>query len=207
MKLFVADDDADSRKLLAELLTKWGHEVTSAADGQQAWEILASPDAPLLVILDWVMPGIDGVTLCRQLREKDTRNPFYIILLTSKNQPQDTVTALEAGANDYIMKPYDFDELRARVQVGCRVLDLQRQLRNQERLRGVLQMAGAVCHDMNQPLEKVLVSAQFLLANLPREHPCYGTALSIQNEAKCLGEVTRRIMNITKAPGQRKPDR
>jgi sigma-B regulation protein RsbU (phosphoserine phosphatase) len=207
MKLFVADDDADSRNLLAELLTKWGHEVTSAADGREAWEILAGPDAPHLVILDWVMPGIDGVTLCRQLREKDARNPFYIILLTSKNQPQDTVSALEAGANDFITKPYDFDELRARVDVGCRVLDLQRQLRNQERLRGVLQMAGAVCHDMNQPLERVAASVQFLLDNLPREHPCYEAALRIQMDARSLGDVTRRIMNITKAPRPRKPER
>jgi phosphoserine phosphatase RsbU/P len=198
MKIFVADDDADSRKLLTELLAKWGHDVASAADGQQAWEKLAGPDAPHLVILDWVMPGIDGVTLCRRLREKDSRNPFYIILLTSKNKPQDTVAALEAGANDYIMKPYDFDELRARVQVGCRVLDLQRQLRNQERLRGVLQMAGAVCHDMKQPLQTVLASAQFLLANLPPEHPCFETAIRIQNEVKRLGDVTRRITNITK---------
>jgi phosphoserine phosphatase RsbU/P len=199
MKVLIADDDADSRKLLAELLLRWGHEVTSVADGQEAWDILAGQNAPRLIILDWIMPRIDGVELCRRLRKKDSRNPPYIILLTSKSKPQDTVTALEAGANDYIMKPYDFDEFRARVQVGCRVLDLQTQLRNHERLRGVLLMAGTVCHEMNQPLQTVLASAEFLLANLPPEDPRHTAAVTIRDGVKRLGDVTHRIMNITEA--------
>lgn len=130
MKILVADDNADSRNLLTELLVQWGHEVLSAEDGEAAWKILAGKNAPELVILDWIMPRIDGVELCRRLQERNSGDAPYIILLTSKIHPQDAVMALEAGANDYLRKPCDFDELRARVQVGCRVLDLQTRLRN-----------------------------------------------------------------------------
>ena len=197
MKTLVADDNADNRNLLTELLLQWGYEVSSVEDGEAAWEILADKNAPNLIILDWIMPGIDGVELCRRLRKRDSGNASYIILLTSKINPQDAVMALEAGANDYLRKPCDFDELRARIQVGCRVLDLQTRLRNQERLQGALQMAGAVCHEMNQPLQIVLASAEFLSASLPLHDPNYEVAVTIQNNVERLGDVTRRIMNIT----------
>jgi DNA-binding response OmpR family regulator len=197
MKTLVADDNADSRSLLTELLLQWGHEVTGAEDGEKAWGVLTAEDAPQLAILDWIMPRIDGVELCRRLRQKDTPNPPYILLLTSKINPQDAVTALEAGANDYLRKPCDLDELRARVQVGCRVLDLQTRLRNQERLQGVLQMAGAVCHEMNQPLQIVLSCAELISTNLSPQDPNYEIAVTIQNSVKRLGAVTRRIMSIT----------
>ena len=199
MKTFVADDNSDSRQLLADLLQQWGHEVASAEDGQQAWNMLANHDAPRLLILDWVMPRINGVDLCRRLRTQTLQNPPYIILLTSKVQPHDAVTALEAGANDYITKPCNFDELHARIQVGCRMLELQAQLRDQERIRGALQMAGTVCHEMNQPLQVILTSTETLLEGLPPEDPQYEVAVSIQNAVLRLGEITRRIMNITRA--------
>jgi len=197
VKILIADDNADSRTLLTELLSQWRHEVTSAADGHEALERLAGKDAPHLLILDWMMPRIDGVELCRRLRNRDSGNPHYIILLTSRVGSEDAVTALEAGANDYMRKPCDFDELRARVQVGCRFLDLQTQLRNQERLQGVLQMAGAACHEMNQPLQIILTCSESLTANLSPQDPNYEVAVAIQDGVKRLGDVTSRMMNIT----------
>jgi CheY-like chemotaxis protein len=197
VKMLVADDDHDSRTLLAELLFGWGHQVASVADGQEAWKTLTGQNAPQLVILDWIMPGIDGLELCRRLRKTNLRNPPYIILLTSKTEPRDTVAALEAGANDYVRKPYDCDELRARIQVGCRMLYLQGQLRNQERLEGILQMACTVCHELNQPLQIVLSSAESLLANLPPHDSHYEALIMIRDGVQRLGDVTRRIMSAT----------
>jgi DNA-binding response OmpR family regulator len=202
MKMLVADDNADSRNLLSELMLQWGHEVTSAADGREAWDKLAAKDAPRLILLDWVMPRIDGVELCRRLRKIESKNPPFIILLTSKIRSQDMVLALEAGANDYMTKPFNYDELRARVQVGCRFLDLQSRLRDQERLQGVVQMAGAVCHEMNQPLQIILTSTEFLLMDLSPQDPNYEIVVTIQNGVRRLSDVTHRIMCITEVHTQ-----
>src|ERR1041384_7458102 len=138
MKIFIADDDLTNRSLLGGLLHKWGFEVLSAVDGQQAWAHLSQAEAPRLAILDWMMPGMDGVQLCRALRAQEGQYPYYLILLTAKSHSQDIVQALEAGADDYVTKPFDLEEMRARIRVGQRVLDLQAKLREHERLRGVL---------------------------------------------------------------------
>ena len=197
MKILVADDNADSRCLLTDLLLQWGHGVISAEDGKTAWEILQRENSPQLVIFDWVMPRLDGIELCRRLRQKDSPTPHYIILLPSRNEPIDVVTALEAGANDYVTKGFNIDELRARVQVGCRVIDLQARLQEQQRHQAVLQMAGGICHEMNQPLQIILLYTEMLLANVTTQDPNYENALMIQDGVKRLGDITRHIMNIT----------
>ena len=124
MKILIADDDLISRKMLAGILTDWGHGVAVASDGTEAWRLLQE-SVPELAILDWMMPGPDGAELCRRVRKMQTPMPVYIILLTSRNAKADIVTGLEAGANDYVTKPFDQDELRARVQVGRLVTELQ----------------------------------------------------------------------------------
>jgi len=129
MKILIAEDDATSRLILERVLTKWGYDVVSAKDGDEAWALLNQGDAPTLLLLDWVMPGRDGVEICKELREGDLRSfPFYIILLTGKDRKQDIVKGLNAGANDYVTKPFDNDELHARIGVGRRVVELQQQL-------------------------------------------------------------------------------
>jgi phosphoserine phosphatase RsbU/P len=197
MRTLIADDNADNRTLLMDLLPKWGHEVVSATDGQEAWRVLADKNAPQLAILDWVMPGINGVELCRRLRERERQNHPYIILLTSRCEAQDIVRALEAGADDYVTKPFNIDELRARIQAGCRILDLQAQLRDHERLQGVLQMAGAVCHEMNQPLQIVMASSELLMPKLSPDDPNYKVLVMLKEGVERLGQVTRRVMRIT----------
>ena len=104
MKILIADDDLISRKMLAGVLTAWGHAVAVAADGLEAWRLLQE-GGPELAILDWMMPGLDGAELCRRLRKMQTPTPVYIILLTSRNAKADIVTGLEAGANDYVVRP------------------------------------------------------------------------------------------------------
>lgn len=128
MKILIAEDDPVSRRILEATLTRWGYELEVATDGEQAWAALRTADAPRLAILDWMMPGIDGVEICRRLREAEGDRPAYLILLTAKGEKDDIVTGLEAGANDYVTKPFDREELRARVHVGERVVSLQNSL-------------------------------------------------------------------------------
>jgi diguanylate cyclase (GGDEF)-like protein len=127
-RILIAEDDLISRRLLESVLRKTGYDVQVAPDGESAWKILLSDDAPKLVILDWMMPGMDGLQICREIRRRNERLYTYILLLTAKNNPHDLVEGLEAGADDYLVKPFDVHELRARLNVGRRILNLQNQL-------------------------------------------------------------------------------
>ena len=128
MKTLIADDDPISRRLLQSALEKWGYTVSIAAEGQAAWTALQAPNAPQLLVLDWLMPGLDGIEICKRARLTQHLRSAYIILLTSRNDTADIIQGLESGADDYITKPFDAGELRARVQVGHRVVELQREL-------------------------------------------------------------------------------
>ncbi len=125
MKILIAEDDLTSRRILEAILAKWNYEVIATSDGLEAWQALQIENAPPIAIIDWMMPGMDGVEFCRQIRQTQTLTPTYIILLTSKAQQEDVVAGLEAGANDYIRKPFEREELRARIRVGERVVELQ----------------------------------------------------------------------------------
>jgi len=128
MRILIAEDELISRKILAGLLGKFGHKVITASDGNQAWQLMQGPDAPKLAILDWIMPGMDGVEVCRRIRMDADPNPPFIILLTARADEQSIVEGLDAGANDYLTKPYKTEELRARISVGERMLQLQSDL-------------------------------------------------------------------------------
>ena len=198
MRVLIAEDDFTSRSILTAILAKWGYEVVSAADGDEAWAALQKPDAPRIALLDWMMPGMTGPELCRRVRGRKSAEPLYIILLTSKGERQDIVEGLDAGADDYIAKPYDNGELRARINVGRRILDLQAELRSQGKLQGVLEMAGAVCHELNQPLQVVSGHSELLLMGLEESDPKYDALKIIKEGIDRMGALTRKIMNITK---------
>jgi two-component system cell cycle response regulator len=127
-RVLIADDDAMFRRILQTWLESWGYRVVIAEDGEQAWSILQQEHAPELLILDWVMPGIDGTELCRRIRERQGSPYQYILLATGKDDKQDVVRGLEAGADDYLTKPFDRNELRARLRVGRRILTLQKDM-------------------------------------------------------------------------------
>ncbi len=128
MRILVADDDNISRKILEAVLAKSGYEVISKKDGQEAFEALKGADSPRIAILDWFMPEMLGIEVCRKVREIESRTPPYIILLTSKDGKQDIVTGLDAGADDYMTKPFEREELKARIKVGERVVKMQQAL-------------------------------------------------------------------------------
>lgn len=128
MKIIIAEDDALSRRLLETHLVRWGHEVHAFDDGVQALEAIRDSKVPALAILDWMMPGLDGPEICRRIRLDASIAQPYLVLLTSKEGAQSTVEGLKAGADDYVTKPFDAMVLRARVDVGVRVLELQNKL-------------------------------------------------------------------------------
>lgn len=125
MRILIADDNHFYRRALEVTLREWGYEVLAVTDGQTAWDVLQSDQAPKLAILDWMMPGLDGLEVCRRLRAACRHEPTYVIVLTSKDGKEHAIAALDAGADDYVRKPFDRDELRARLRVGRRIVGLQ----------------------------------------------------------------------------------
>jgi len=128
VKVLIADDSIVSRHLLEATLRKWGYDVTVACDGAEALQILEREDAPALVILDWMMPGISGLEVCRRIRARGSEPYIYILLLTSKSQKEDLIEGMDAGADDYITKPFDQNELQVRLRAGNRLVRLQAEL-------------------------------------------------------------------------------
>ncbi len=147
MDILIAEDDPISRRTLELTLRKWGHQVIVTTDGSSAYEVLERADTPQLAILDWMMPRMDGLSVCRRLREDPTKRSIYVILLTARIDKKDIVAGLESGADDYITKPFDRDELQARVNVGLRMTALQQSLAErvrelEEALKRVKQLQG-----------------------------------------------------------------
>ncbi len=129
MKVLIADDDPISRKLLQSYLQKWGCEVTAAENGMEAWSLFQQDEFPV-VITDWMMPELDGVELVRRIRSGPRPGYVYVILLTGKGQKEDLVSGMEAGADDFLTKPFDRDELRVRLRAGERIVALEQQVRS-----------------------------------------------------------------------------
>ena len=128
MRILIADDSNVSRHLLESIVKKWGYQVITTADGNQAWDALQQPDAPRMAILDGMMPGLTGPEVCRLVRQKGIEPYTYILLLTSRTQKEDVIEGMTAGADDYVVKPFDQQELNVRLRAGRRIIDLQDEL-------------------------------------------------------------------------------
>jgi len=128
MRILIADDSAVSRHLLESIVKKWGYQVIATADGNHAWEELSRDDAPRMAILDWMMPGLTGLEVCRMVRQKGAGPYTYVLLLTSRTQKEDVIEGMTAGADDYVVKPFDTQELNVRLRAGRRIIDLQDEL-------------------------------------------------------------------------------
>ena len=186
MKVLIAEDDSASRMALRAVLQKWDHEVVVAEDGNQAWELLQTEN-PKLAILDWMMPGIEGIELCRRIREKADCDYVYVILLTAKVEKEDIVAGLDAGADDYITKPFDREVLRSRVAVGTRIVQYEtllaeknvqlqhygsemgklaeersKQLVHAERMATVGLLSAGIAHEINNPATFIAGNVQTL---------------------------------------------
>jgi len=172
MKILIAEDDAASRAILSQILRQLGHDVVVTVDGEQAWGVFMAEDVPLLVS-DWMMPGLDGLELCRRVRADGRAAYTYIILLTVLGGKDNYLEAMRAGADDFITKPFDVDQLQSRLRVAERILGLQRDLTRleltqeqvvrQERLRALGEMASGVVHDLNNALVPIVGYTSLLL--------------------------------------------
>jgi two-component system cell cycle response regulator len=141
VKILIAEDDPVSRRLLEAFLSKWGYDVVVTCDGREAWEVLDEADAPSLVVSDWMMPKVDGLELCRKIREMQRSRYTYFIILTAKERKEDVIQGLEAGADDFLIKPFHQEELKYRVQIGERIIKLEQRimvLASTDPLTGVL---------------------------------------------------------------------
>ncbi|HVB36141.1 MAG TPA: diguanylate cyclase [Candidatus Acidoferrales bacterium] len=165
MKVLIAEDDPVSRRLLEAFLRKWGYAVVAVAKGDDAWALLDAEDPPRLAILDWMMPGIEGIEICRRIREKSERPYTFIILLTARGQKQSLLAGLKAGADDYLSKPFDAEELRARLQVGERILKVQDEL---IATRDALHFQAT--HDVLTGVASRGAAFEFLVRELARAH-------------------------------------
>ena len=144
VRILIAEDDAVSRRVLELSLLRWGYEVVTTPDGQAAWEALQQPDAPRLALLDWMMPHLAGPDVCRRVRAVPALERPYLILLTGRSEKADVVAGLNSGADDYLSKPFDREELRARLEAGLRIVELHRSLA--DRVRELEQALAQVRH-------------------------------------------------------------
>jgi DNA-binding response OmpR family regulator len=175
MKILIADDSKVYRKAITASLKKWGHDVVQASDGDEALALLRAPDAPSLAILDWMMPGINGTDICRAIRRDENGLFKYILLLTSRETKEDIAAGLESGADDYVVKPFDNQELEMRVKSGERIVrleqsnreridELEQALENVERLQGIIPIC-AWCNSIRDDKDYWLKVEDYLEAH------------------------------------------
>lgn len=198
MKILIVEDNAATLKMLETLLVKWGYEVDIAEDGRGALEIIDSPDPPRLILLDWMLPEMDGIELCETIRASTSgAETSYIILLTARAEKRDVVAGLQAGADDYIVKPFNSDELRVRINAGKRIIELQDALDRRAKIQGVLEMAGAVCHEMNQPLQAITGYLDLIMMEEDSRGQVYERLRLMRDQVNRMGLITRKLMRIT----------
>lgn len=185
MKLLIAEDDNASRLLLEKTTQKWDFEPVTYEDGNKAWLALNQPEAPYLLLVDWEMPGMSGIELCKVIRQLPNSELFYIVLLTSRTTIDDLVQGLEAGANDFIKKPFLSEELKARLNVGRRMIELQqqrikseednerlqRELMESRKMESLGQITGSIAHDFNNILGIIMGYTSMTLTRYREEMP------------------------------------
>ena len=192
MDILVAEDNPTARMLLRAYLNKWQHHAVECSDGDEAWELLQRPDAPSLAVLDWQMPGMDGLEICQKVRGKGGSMLPYIIFVTARDRPDDISTGLRAGADDYITKPFEENELFARLQVGLRVVGLWHRLLDAERNRVLMQTAGAAAHELNNPLAILVGKVQLMQAQ--NGDPKVADQLqAVLDNAKRIGSIVQKM--------------
>lgn len=193
MRILIAEDDAPSREVLKLNLEAWGYEPIVCQDGAEAWDVFQRADAPRLAVLDWMMPGLSGVEVCHKVRELEHGRFIYILLLTAKSQREDLLQGLDAGADDYIVKPFDRQELRARIRVGARVVGLQNKLLETEQIRVLAETAGAAAHEINQPLTVLMGKLELLLERMGPDSKHREVIESVYGSADRIADIVRNM--------------
>ncbi len=175
MRALIAEDDPVSRTLLERVLSSWGYEVVVTCNGEEAWGQLQLDEAPSIVILDWMMPDLDGLEVCRRVRALELPAPPYIILLSAKDGKSDIIEGLNAGANDYLGKPFDRGELRARLEVGRRFVELNGELLKTQRSLEIQARIDSLTGSLNR--RAILERLEEEMARTQRQRSLLGTGL------------------------------
>lgn len=211
MKLLIADDELSTRIFLQHCAVKWGYETVEAADGVEAMTLLRSPDPPQIAVLDWMMPGMDGVEICARLKEQASGQMIYTILLTSRCDKEDVMHALDQGAHDFLVKPVHVGELRSRIAVGRRLVEAHSRLLELNRLKDRFLRVAA--HDLRNPLGYIISMTELLtdesFAELRSEQDTYlrnihESASAMQgliNDLLDMSAIQDGTFKIAKQPG------
>ena len=216
MKVLIAEDNAVSQNIIKKILENQGYEVITADNGRQAWELLQKNDIQI-VITDWMMPEMDGPTLCRKIRAATLPNYVYLILLTAKDKKEDLISGFTSGADDFVTKPVNLNELRARMQAGERVVKLEEnlkksqvQLLQSEKMASIGQLAAGVAHEINNPtgfvssnlktlseyqndIEKVVREYRKLVKNMKDTRTVENCPPSISEQIKRLADLEAEV--------------
>jgi DNA-binding response OmpR family regulator len=203
MNVLLADDDPTMRLLLSRMLEQGGHIVTTAAaDGQEAWEAYAAAPAPLL-ILDWEMPKMDGLELCRHIRSSEHGDEAFILVITARDKTEDLTAVLDAGADDYMSKPVTPDNLMARLRIAERRIEVNAARRNaEEKLRKAQYLAGigetslALQHEINNPLAALLSNTSLIEAGMLDPEEKEESLVTIAQMARRIADVVKRLRQL-----------
>jgi CheY-like chemotaxis protein len=199
--ILIVDDAPPNIRILVEVLAK-EYEISVATSGAEALEIATSKTeryrAPDLILLDIMMPEMDGYEVCRILRQHPQTRDIPVVFVTANTDDETLKQAFEAGGTDYVRKPVNRIELLSRIKSALNQLELTRKLLEEEKLEGVLEMAGAVCHELNQPMQSVMGFSQLLLDDMSEDNPKYEYIKIIKEQIDKMGKITKKLMRITR---------
>lgn len=196
-KILIVDDMPINIQILAEAL-KSSYRIKIATNGEKALEIAASNDPPDLILLDIVMPEMDGHEVISRLKENTQTRDIPVIFITVKDETEDETVGLELGAADYITKPFKLPVVKARIKTQLELRLAEEERLQKEKLLVLLEMAGTVCHELNQPLQAISGYSQLLRMGIPDDHPKYETVLKIEEQVNRMGMITEKLMHIAR---------
>jgi DNA-binding response OmpR family regulator len=201
LKVLIADDDAPTRMLLRAAISQWGYEVVEASNGEEAWEILQQPDPPWLLIVDWLMPKLDGVALCARIKNELTHYP-YTILLTQLTGTTNVIKGLEAGADEFLPKPFNMAELRSRLSVGARIVRYENELAAQNKqLKNYITRTAELENTILSLSNKLNTIKQSGVEMLDPNNKNNETIVkTLESDIKHLIELTKEFKDIKKQP-------
>jgi DNA-binding response OmpR family regulator len=188
--ILIVDDNARNIQILGTILRKENYQIIIAQNGGQAVHAV-SRKTPDLILLDVMMPEMDGFETCKKIKESSRAKDVPVIFLTARTETEDILKGFEAGAVDYVTKPFNIPELLTRIKTHI-------ELNHRRKLQGVLEMAGAVCHEMNQPLQTMMGYAELMLMDIQQDDPLREKILKIKEQTDRMAKITQKLMRITR---------